>query len=499
VSSVPPGLLERLRAAVGAGRVSTEPADRDAVAHDLWPRALIRERQGERLPGPDAVVWPADRAEVAAVFAACDRAGVAVTPFGSGTGVCGAAIPLHGGVVLDLKRLDRILGWDLESGWVRVEPGILGGRLEQACQERGWTTGHHPASLAVSTVGGFLATRSAGQLSTRYGRVDDLVAGLDAVLPDGTEVRLPPRPATGAGPDLRRLFLGSEGGLGVIVEATLRLHPLPQRRVDHAAVFDGFAAGVAAVREVLQAGMRPSLLRLYDPADSALQAAELGVGEGRGALLLASCEGRAAIAEAEAAELASVCAAHGGRPGGPSAVAAWYARRDDIGFAQARYLPLAGAVVDTIELAAPWSRLAALHEAVRRRLGHRLAVLCHLSHGSCDGACLYVTAAGAAGAETEAVPLHEWLWDEVMAAAAESGASISHHHGAGLARAPYMAAELGAGGMEVLRRLKTALDPRGIANPGKWGLGPAGTPPDARGVGAASPTHPGRPGERPGG
>jgi len=470
MSLLAPALLDELRAAVGDAGVSTDPADRDAVAHDLWPRALIRERGGERLPGPDAVVWPSTRGQVAAVCAACHRAEIPFTPFGAGTGVCGAAIPVRGGVVLDLKRLDRILDWDLETGWVRVEPGLLGSRLEDACRERGRTTGHHPSSLALSTVGGFVATRSAGQLSTRYGRIDDLVAGLEAVLPDGTEVSLRPEPAAGAGPDLRRLFLGSEGGFGVIVEVTLRLHPLPERRVDHAAVFGGFAEGIAAVRELLQAGLRPSLLRLYDLADTALQAAELGVGEGSGALLLASCEGRAAVAEAEAAELAAICAAHGASARDPAAVEAWYTRRDDIGFAQARYLPLAGAVLDTVELAAPWSRLAALHEAVRRRIGGRLIVLCHLSHGYPDGACLYFSFAGVAEEEAGAVPLHELLWEEVMAAAAETGASIAHHHGAGLARAPYMAAELGAGGVEVLRRLKAALDPSGVANPGKWGL-----------------------------
>ena len=470
MSALGTSLLDELRAAAGDDAVSTDPADRDAVAHDLWPRALMRERAGERLPGPDAVVWPRTREQVARICAACHRAGVPLTPFGAGSGVCGAAIPVRGGVVIDLKRLDRILGWELESGWVRVEPGLLGSRLEDACRERGRTTGHHPSSLALSTVGGFVATRSAGQLSTRYGRIDDLVAGLEAVLPDGTEVSLRPEPSTGAGPDLRRLFLGSEGGFGVVVEVTLRLHPLPEHRVDHAAVFPGFAEGIAAVRELMQAGLRPSLLRLYDPADTALQAAELGVGEGSGALLLTSCEGRRRVAEAEAAELAAICAAHGAAVRDPAAVEAWYARRDDIGFAQARYLPLAGAVLDTIELAASWSRLAALHAAVRRRLGGRLIVLCHLSHGYPDGACLYFSFAGVAGEEAEAVPLHELLWEEVMAAAAETGASIAHHHGAGLARAPYMEAELGRGGLEVLRRLKAALDPAGVANPGKWGL-----------------------------
>ncbi|HEX3605764.1 MAG TPA: FAD-binding oxidoreductase, partial [Candidatus Dormibacteraeota bacterium] len=443
MTALPGALLDDLRSAVGEPGMSTDPADRDAVAHDLWPRALIRERAGEVLPGPDAVVWPATREQVAAVCAACHRAGVPLTPFGAGTGVCGAAIPVRGGVVLDLKRLDRILAWDLESGWVVVEPGLLGVRLEEACRERGRTTGHHPSSLALSTVGGFVATRSAGQLSTRYGRIDDLVAGLEAVLPDGTPVSLRAQPSSGAGPDLRRLFLGSEGGFGVVVEVTLRLHPLPERRVDHAAVFDGFAAGVAAVRELLQAGLRPSLLRLYDPADTALQAAELGVGEGSGALLLSSCEGRAGVAEAEAAELAAICASHGGSPRDPAAVEAWYRRRDDIGFAQARYLPLPGAVLDTVELAAPWPRLVALHQSVRRRLGGRLIVLCHLCHGYPDGACLYFSFAGVTGDDGEALRLHEELWEEVMAAAAESGASIAHHHGAGLARAPYLAGELG--------------------------------------------------------
>ncbi len=222
---------------------------------------------------------------------------------------------------------------------------------------------------------------------------------------------------------------------------------------------------------MLRPASAPALLRLYDPADTALQAAELGVGEGSGALLLTSCEGRAAIAAAEAAELATICAAHGARPCDAAVVEAWYARRDDIGFAQARYLPLPGAILDTIELAAPWRRLVPLHEAVRRRLGDSLIVLCHLSHGYPDGACLYFSFAGVAAEEAaRRCRLHERLWEEVMAAAAECGASIAHHHGAGLARAPYLAAELGAGGIEVLRRLKDAFDPGGVANPGKWGL-----------------------------
>ena len=463
------GVLDRLAEAV-AGALSTDPADLSAVATDLWPRALIRARGGDPPAPPDCVVWPGSAEQVAALYRVCAATATPAVPFGAGTGVCGAAIPVRGGVVIDLKRMDRILGWDLESGYVRSQPGVLGIALEEAALERGWTTGHYPSSLPVSTVGGFVATRSVGQLSTRYGRIDDMVAGLEAVLPDGTRVSLKPEPAAGAGPDLRRLFLGSEGRFGVIVEVTLRLHPLPERRADVAVLFGGFHDGIAACREMLQAGLRPALLRLYDPDDTALQASHLGVGEGRGALFLGACEGRAAVADAEAEEARRICVAHGGTPVDSGAVAAWYAGRYDLGFQQARYLPVPGTVLDTIEVAAPWARIEAVYDSIKQRLRERLVVLCHLSHGYVDGACLYFTFAGLGGDERAAVPLHEELWATVMSCVLDNGGSIAHHHGAGLARAPYLGSELGPGGVEVLRRIVGALDPAGIANPGKWGI-----------------------------
>jgi alkyldihydroxyacetonephosphate synthase len=462
-------LLDRLTTAT-EGRLSTSLPDREAVAHDLWPYALLRDRAGRPLTPPDAVVWPRSADEVAAVYRACADAGVAVTPFGAGTGVCGASIPTRGGVVLDVKRMDGILEWDLETGWVRAEPGILGLQLEKEANARGWSVGHYPSSLPCSTLGGFVATRSAGQLSTRYGRIDDRLAGLRAVLPDGTQVALRAQPAAGAGPDLRRVFLGSEGAFGTIVEATLRIHPLPQARVDQGFVAPSFAAGVGAVREAMLAGLRPSLLRLYDPDDTSLQAHHLGLESAAlsgGALVLTSCEGRQRVAEAEAAELASICAAHGMRALGSGPVDAWYPRRYSISFQMPRYLPEPGTVIDTIEVAAPWPRLLAVWEGVRARLAQRLFTFCHLSHGYPDGACLYFSFAGG-GTEEAALDLYASLWAQAMEAVIEAGGTIAHHHGAGLARAPHLLAELGEGGVEMLRRLRRALDPAGIANPGLW-------------------------------
>ena len=463
-------LVAALQSVLGDAGVSTSPADRAAVAHDLWPRALIRVRQGDPPSPPDVVAWPRDASQVASVLRLCAERGVAVVPFGAGTGVCGAVIPSRGGVALDLKRMDRIVSWDEQSGHVRVEPGILGITLEEAALERGWTLGHYPSSLPVSTVGGFVATRSVGQLSTRYGRIDDMVAGMRVVLPDGTLVDLHAQPSSGVGPDLRRLFLGSEGGFGVIVEVTLRLHPVPEHRADAAFRFDDFAGGVAAVRRMMQAGLRPSLLRLYDADDTNLQVTHLGIGEGGGCLMLTSCEGLRRVAEAESAELAGICQNAGASSLGPGPVEAWYPRRYLIGYQQARYLPMPGVVLDTIEVAAPWSRLVAVYEGVKEALRQKLVVLCHLSHGYVDGACLYFTFAGAAPAEEGAVPLHEELWDTVMSQVLDNGGTIAHHHGAGRARAPYLERELGTGGVEVLRRLRHALDPDGVANPGNWGL-----------------------------
>lgn len=451
------------------GALSTDGADTAAVAHDLWPRALIRRRAGEVLAPPDCVVWPSTAEQVAAVLRTCAGAGVPVTPFGAGTGVCGAAMPVHGGVVLDLKRMDRIVGWDEESGYVVAQPGILGIRLEQACLDRGLTTGHYPSSLPCSTLGGFIATRSVGQLSTRYGRIDDIVAGMRVVLVDGAEVVLAPQPAAGAGPDLRRLFMGSEGQYGVIVEATLRLHPVAEHRADRALLFPGFPEGMAAVRRLMRAGLRPALLRLYDVADTAMQAEHLGVGEGRGSLLLLACEGRRGVAEAEAAAAEEMCRDAGAAVVDAGAVGAWYARRFDLGYRQAEYLPSAGVVLDTIEVAAPWSRLARVYDAVTAPLRDTAIVLCHLSHGYVDGACLYFTF-GLLGEESDAVARHERLWEGVMRSVMAEGGTIAHHHGVGLARSPWLEGELG-GGLEVLRRIKRALDPAGVANPGKWGLG----------------------------
>lgn len=461
---------------LGVGVVSTEPAELAAHARDCWPLLAMRERAGEQLVEPLAVVWPRSVSEAGRLYAWASGRGVPVVPYGGGGGVVGGAAPVAGCVAVDTKLLRRIVALDETSGLVTAEAGLIGQQLEDWLAARGWTLGHFPASIGVSSIGGFAAARSAGQASTRYGKFEDLVRGLEAVLPDGTPLRLRARPASAAGPDLAGLLLGAEGTLGLITAMDLRVHPAPAARRPYAYRLPTFSAGLAALREVLQRGLRPAVLRLSDAGETAASHAD-AVGEQGGCLLVTVCEGWEALAALEQSALAERVHAHGGDDLGEGPAREWVAHRYDTGHRLADVLEPGGvlgdaAAVDTCEVAAPWRELPAVHEALRAALAaHMDVVLCHASHCYPDGAALYFTFAAAGdGDEAAAQQRYADAWAAVMQAALGAGATISHHHGVGRLRARWLAEELGAGGRTLLGQVKAALDPAGIANPGKLGL-----------------------------
>ena len=272
VGSLPPPaapLLAALPEIVRAvPRVSQADFDRIAYARDMWPLALLWIRQGRIPRPPDLVAWPKDEAEVAALVRTARAQKFALIPFGAGSGVCGGTWAVKGGVAMDLKRLDQIGEVDAQRRTVEVGAGAMGETLERTLDARGWTLGHFPSSIYMSTVGGWLAARSAGQLSCRYGKIEDMVVSLRAVLGTGEVVQTPERPFRG--PDLVPLLLGSEGTLCTFTSARLRVHPKPETRVFHAFEFQGVAAGVDAIRRLFRAGLRPAVVRLYDPFDTAL-------------------------------------------------------------------------------------------------------------------------------------------------------------------------------------------------------------------------------------
>lgn len=433
-------------------------------SRDWWPLALHWSLQGAVPARAAVIVRPTRTEQVAAVIERCNAARVPVTAAGGRSGVCGASVPLFGGVLLDLTELTGVGDVDTVSGVVEVAAGTFGPDLEHELRTRhGLTVGHFPQSFDLATVGGWVACRGAGQYSTRYGKIEDMVVGLEVVLADGTVVHTGGAPAAAVGPDLDQLFIGSEGTLGIVTRVWLRAHPLPPAEARAAFRFGTFAEGLDACRSVLRRGATPAVLRLYDAEESARGRG----GDGTDCVLLVLDEGDPTIVDATMQVVADACA--GGRPADSALVDAWMEHRNDTSALQA--LTAKGYVVDTMEVAAPWARLVGIFETTRAALlavPHARAATCHLSHSYLDGACLYFTFAATPPAD-EVDRTYRALWDAGQRAVLGTGGNLSHHHGVGLNRARFVVEALGTG-HRVLSSVKHALDPHGILNPGKLAL-----------------------------
>ncbi len=461
---VPDAVVGRLRDACPT--VETAPALVAEASRDWWPLGMVWALASNVAGLASVVARPSSAAEVADVLRVCDEARVPVTAAAGRSGVCGASVPVFGGVVLDLCGLSGIVDVDDTSLILDVLPGTFGDVLEAELRsEHDVTLGHWPQSIDLSTVGGWLACRSAGQLSTRYGKIEDMVVGLDVVLADGRRIRTGGYPRGAVGPDLNQLFVGSEGTLGVITGARLRLHPAPGHERRAAFGFSTFVDGLETCRRVLRRGATPAVLRLYDATE-----ADRTYKTGDVALLLVADEGDPAIVDTTMELVAEACELEGlGRPLPAALVDQWFEHRNDVSALEA--LISRGFVVDTMEVAAPWARLPQVYEAgvaAIKAVDGTVAASAHQSHSYVDGACLYFTFAGTVEPERREA-YYCAAWDAGTRAVLENGAALSHHHGIGLNRARFVAEALGPA-FDVLVATKHALDPSGILNPGKLGL-----------------------------
>ncbi len=462
--ALPDGFVTALQGICDVVTTAERVAD---ASRDWWPLAMHWAVNGQVPQLAAAIARPTSTTEVAAVLQACSAAGVPVTPAGGRSSVVGATVPVHGGVLLDLTAMQGVVAVDAVSGLVEVLPGTFGPDLEDELRTRhGLTVGHFPQSFDIATVGGWVGHRGAGQYSTRYGKIEDIVAGLEVVLADGTIVRTGGSPAAAQGPDLTQLFVGSEGTLGVVTRVWLKAHPVPAAEQRAAFSFPTFEAGLEACRGILRRGATPAVLRLYDAPES-----QRGQGgDGTYCVLLVLDEGDETLVAATMAVVAEECARGGSTDLPRDLVEKWLHHRNDTSALQA--LTRKGFVVDTMEIAAPWAALPRIFTDVRAAMlavPHARAATCHLSHSYLDGACLYFTFAATPPAD-EVEATYVALWDVGQRAVLAAGGNLSHHHGVGLNRARFMAATLGAGGMDVLQRVKDALDPAGVLNPGKMGL-----------------------------
>ncbi|MFD8492410.1 FAD-binding protein [Amycolatopsis sp. NPDC059657] len=473
---------DELKSVVGTEFVLTASGERLGRAGGLSYLDLLRRRGLGELAVPDAVVLPATPEQVQEVLEVCVRHDVAVVPFGGGTSVVGGVNALRGDkasvISLDLARLDKLVSLDPVSHIAVLQAGVRGPEAERLLAEHGFTLGHVPQSFERATIGGFAATRSAGQASSGYGRFEDMVSGVRLATPRG-EWRLGVAPASAAGPDLRHLAIGSEGTLGVITEVALRVRPVPARRRYEGYVVDGWAKGAEAVRELAQNHVLADVTRLSDVDETEVSLA-LNAGlktaalkqylRGRGiknpCLLILGWEGQE-ISNRRKETLKWLNAVKIGRSLGES----WRHGRFS-GPRQRDTLLDVGVCVETLETSAHWSKLDHLRDAVRAALTGALGspiIMCHISHAYETGASLYFTVLSARDADD---PVGQWERAKAAACEAIKGlGTISHHHAVGVDHAPYLRAEIGELGIEVLRAARSTVDPTGILNPGKLTAG----------------------------
>ncbi|MGH0036622.1 MAG: FAD-binding oxidoreductase [Myxococcota bacterium] len=456
---------KRLREALGDDRVHTEGALVDDRRFDYWVLKHLRHFRGDTLPAPGVVVQPESTDEVQTIVRIARQERTALVPYGLGSGVCGGISPDPSVVLVDMSRMNRVREIDPVNLLGSFDAGANGLEAEEAVAAQGLTIGHWPQSVAISSVGGWVSTRAAGQFSTAYGNIEDMVYSIEAVLPDGELAVLGKAPRAAAGPDLRHLLMGAEGTLGIITGVTLALHRQPERRAYTAFYTPSLAAGFAAQRDIVQSEWLPPVMRQYDAAEVKRNFRDYASGDA--GLLLMVHEGPAARVEAEL-EAVAQCAERAGLTAAPSEIGElWMEKRNHVPSWQ--QLLEGGLVADTIEISAPWTRIEAIYDDATARLRELEPVVvasAHSSHVYRTGLNLYFTFVAKHDDPHDMEATYFECWKRVMEATARHGGGIAHHHGAGRLRKPYLAHDLGESGVGILRTLKDALDPDGIMNPG---------------------------------
>jgi alkyldihydroxyacetonephosphate synthase len=494
--SVPePSLSDALRAALG-DHLSTDPLDRVTHARGKSLRDLVRHRRGDLGRIPDVVVRPESEEEVEQVLQAAIDADAVVIPFGGGTSISGsleaADTETRTVISLDMSKLRKVLAIDAPSGLARIQTGAFGPDLERQLNAQGWTFGHFPDSFTHSTLGGWIATRSSGMQSDRYGDIADITRAVRVVTPSGI-LATRPVPHTSTGPSVREMVLGSEGRLGVITEATVHVRRLPAKRVILGYLFPTWTDGLAAMQELAASEARPSVTRVSDSYETAFSfatrkdpkpldrvkstALTTFLKRRKGFDLEAMClsfigyEGTEAHVKAQRKAVQRVTAKHGGVCIGASPGELYDQKKFDTPYIR-DFLLDRGALADVSETAAPWSRLPAVYDGVMAaahgafdEVGTRGYIMCHLSHSYHAGACLYFTFAFKPRAD--ALEQYDTVKGAIQQAFMDTGATLSHHHAVGTEHARWLEEDISAPGVAMLQALFAGVDPGGNLNPGK--------------------------------
>lgn len=461
----------------GSRYVLTDEADLMVYGVDyMWvPRMWID--RGMVPPLPDFVVLPETPEQVSAIIKIANIHHIPVIPWGGGSGSQGGIMPVYGGITLDLKRMNRLMEINEQSQTVTAQAGINGYELECALNKAGYTLAHIPASLHSATLGGYLACRGSGVLSTKYGKIEDIVLSCQIVLPRGDIIRTLPLPNHAAGPGILHLFVGSEGSYGIITESTLRIEKLPEDRRFQAFIFTSLSKGIEAGKRIMLDRLQPSVIRLYDEAETIKRVKKiLGISLDRGSYMVLGYDGKKEVIDVQERLAMDICRELGAKQLSSEIAWEWWNHRYNFFFPpDCLDLPWMFGTMDTL---CTFDKIENLYWTKKRTLeekyaDRKLEYFAHLSHWYPWGVMVYdrFIIQDPPRDASEALALHNEIWNVSVRTSIACGGVLNEHHGVGLKLARLMREQYGPA-FQVLEGLKKSLDPDNNLNPGKMGFGP---------------------------
>lgn len=459
-------LKNELEKLIGKNKVSTDIGDRLCYSRDVTP-LCYKWIDLYKLPPYvcDAVVSPDSTEDVIKVVKAARKNQIKLFIYGGGSGVVGGVIPTESGITLDMSRMSKVINLDKESLTIEVESGIIGQNLEDFLNKNNYTLRHFPQSLRSATVGGLIATRSTGQFSTKYGGIENYVTGLEIVLPDGKILKTMDKPRSSTGPDINNFFIGSEGIFGIITKAVLKIYNMPEKIKYYCFLYDDIFGALDSIKEVMQSGLKPPVVRLYNREESRQKFAKLGFNHD-GCLLILCYEGKSELVDAESAVSQKICTKRKAENIGDVLGRLWFENRFDTKHILEKEKEFGG-ISDAIELAASWSKIKKLYIEIEQYFREKQITLAsHFSHAYTNGISVYNIFFLNAKDEKEAIERFFTVWSDVMEIALKNEATISHHHGIGIIKKDELKKEINEG-INILHSLKEILDPDFIINPGK--------------------------------
>jgi len=456
----------KLKDILGENNVSTKEIDLLAYTKDTTLLTFNWTIQGQIAGLPDFITWPETIEQISEILKFANQYKIPVIPYGEGSGVVGGAIPIYGGIIIDMKKFNKIFEINDKNLTVTAQAGINGMNLERYLNSKGYTAGHIPQSLYFSSLGGWIAHRAAGQFSTKYGKIEDIVLGMELVLPQGEIINFKTIARASTGPQLDKFFIGGEGTLGIVTKATLKIWPYPEKRTLISYAFPTIEDSFEAIRRILREKIYPAVIRIYDQFETTRHFPEMEQAKDK-VMVIFVCEGNSKLVDLEELITRLKCEENSGVDCGEHPVEHWFETRFRV--TETSSMPPYKIVFDTLEVASLWENVADIYHSVlevMKKVKGMLMITAHVSHFYPNGVGIYFSFGGVPPKEKSDLEFYQECWDTTIKAVLDAGGSIAHHHGIGINRSHWMENEWGDA-MITLRKIKKLLDPNNILNPGK--------------------------------